>query len=622
MYSPEAEHPLSADAAVAALHDYSTLRFYRGDVIGISFDAASGRNRLCRFAQANAVSLLPDSFSVRSRVHEYGGGAWCLVNDHACFINDSDQQVWLSPLDMSAQPEPLTRSKGNRFADLQYDAIRNRLIAVFEAHDSGEEAINSLVSIDLETGDVEVLVKGADFYSSPVIRPDGNQLAWIEWDHPSQPWRCTRLMLAQLDQQGRLIQPRQLSDKGDVAWAQPRFSPQGVLHVVGDRRGWWQIEMVTEQGIRPLAGVSPEHTEFTTAPWQFGLSTYAWDAEGHLLALGQSEGYSRLWRHEGDDWQPVELSLMPARLHALIADGKRLACVAEFSDRLSGILAIDSELTPDDPDQCELLRGGEMPHYTPSLPLSLSVPVAEFEVPFFLYRPVGAPSGQPLPLIIWTHGGPTAATAPVFKPAVQFWTQRGFMIADVNYRGSTGYGRDYRLQLAGKWGTSDVEDVEAVASDLIAQGLADSEAVFIRGNSAGGYTTLSALCRSELFRGGASLYGVSDPARLNELTHKFESRYLHWLIGNPETEPERYTACSPLEQAHHIGVPVIFFQGEQDRVVLPQQTEVMAERLRANGVRVETHYFADEAHGFRQPENQALVLERELAFYRSIIESR
>jgi dipeptidyl aminopeptidase/acylaminoacyl peptidase len=207
----------------------------------------------------------------------------------------------------------------------------------------------------------------------------------------------------------------------------------------------------------------------------------------------------------------------------------------------------------------------------------------------------------------------------VLKPAIQYWTQRGFMIADVNYRGSTGYGRDYRLQLAGQWGITDVEDVDAIACRLIEQGRAQPDAIFIRGNSAGGYTTLSTLCRSTRFSGGASLYGVSDPARLNRLTHKFESRYLHWLIGNPTSEPERYTSRSPLMQAHRVSAPVIFFQGEQDKVVLPEQTRRMAQSLSENGIRVETHYFPDEAHGFRQPENQAQVLERELAFYRSIM---
>lgn len=617
-----ADSLLSAKDAVAAIHDYAALGIHAEAVYGVSFDAASGKNRLCRFVDGQAHSLLPEAFSVRSRVHEYGGGAWCLAGEYICFVNAEDQQLWLVALNADSAPRQLTQQQHSRFADLQYDPVRQQLIAIRETHTPDEqEPSNQLVVVELATGLTRVLAEGADFYSSPVLSADGRQLAWIEWSHPQQPWRCTRLMLAQLGVQGEVQQRSRLSDKDDAAWAQPRFSPDGRLHAVVDRNNWWRIEVCDEGGFRPLSGRYPEATEFTTAPWQFGLSTYGWSESGELLALGQQDGYTRIWCHDGDDWSALELSVMPARLHALACAGNRFACVAEFGDRLPAILRVDVELTPDDPDQCDILYGGERPSFTPSLPLNRSTEVNGTKVPCFVYRPSGVPVDQPLPLVIWTHGGPTATTAPVLRPAIQYWTQRGFMIADVNYRGSTGYGRDYRMQLEARWGLADVEDVEAVARDLIEQGMADPDAVFIRGNSAGGFTTLSALCRSNLFSGGASLYGVSDPARLNQLTHKFESRYLHWLIGDPETDPERYSERSPLNDADSIRVPVIFFQGEQDRVVLPEQTRRMAERLQTNGIRVETHYFAQEAHGFRQPENQAAVMEQELAFYRSIITS-
>ncbi|MBV0932086.1 S9 family peptidase [Marinobacterium weihaiense] len=640
VYSPAAE-PLSAEAAVAAIHDYSGLRFHQGQLLGVSFDAASGRNRLCRFVEGTAVSLLPERFSVRSRVHEYGGGAWCLAGDRACFVNDKDQQIWQLDVTLggmnaqglraggwACEPLRLTRAEQTRFADLQFDADRARLIAISETHPAAGEAINRLVSIALSgasQGQAITLAEGADFYSSPALSPDGRQLAWIEWDHPHQPWLDTRLMLAQLDEQGRVQQVRRLhiiaGADGAIAWAQPRFAPDGRLHAVADADNWWRLHVLAGTDMQPLPGEPPAATEFTTAPWQFGLSTYGWTPRGELIAIGQCEGYSRLWRHHGTTWLPFELGVMPSRLHALVCADEQLACVAEFGDRLPGLLHVDTGLAADDLHQCRLLHGGTRPDFAVSLPLSQSanLPDSEGRVPYFLYRPQGAPADQRLPLVIWTHGGPTASTAPVFRPAIQFWTQRGFMIADVNYRGSTGYGRDYRLALAGRWGITDVDDVQAVARSLIDQGLADPRAVFIRGNSAGGFTTLNALCHSELFSGGASLYGVSDPARLNALTHKFESRYLYWLIGDPECDAARYRQRAPLQQAHRIRVPVIFFQGEQDRVVLPEQTRAMAAALSAKGVPVETHYFAEEAHGFRQPANQAAVLKRELAFYRHII---
>lgn len=617
-----AEKLLSAEEAIESIQEYAGLRFYRGDLYGVSFDAGSGRNRLCRFEAGEAISLLPDSFSVRSRVHEYGGGAWCPAAGRLCFVNDSDQQIWCHSLDSGRSPQPLTAMPDTRFADLQYDHRRQRLLAISEQHrEEGREPVNRLTAIDLNSGQVQILAEGADFYSSPALNPAGDRLAWVEWDHPCQPWLSTRLMLAELDPEGKLTRVQEVSDRRDAAWLQPRFSPGGQLHAVVDRNNWWRIEQLTPSGFQPLeseAGPVPERTEFATAPWQLGLSTYGWTPSGELLALGQCDGYTRLWRFaEGAGWKPLALSLMPTSLHALCCDASRVACVAGFADRLPAIIRIDTALDADDPDQCVLLAGGQRPDYSPSLPLCMRAGA----VPFFLYRPASVPEDQPLPLVIWTHGGPTASTAPVFRPAIQYWTQRGFMIADVNYRGSTGYGRDYRLQLAGQWGVTDVADVEAVADALVAEGLARADAIFIRGNSAGGYTALSALCHSRRFSGGASLYGVSDPARLSRLTHKFESRYLHWLIGDPEIETERYRSRSPLLQAGQIQVPVIFFQGEQDRIVLPEQTRQMARRLQERGIRVETHYFADEAHGFRQPANQARVLERELAFYQRILSS-
>lgn len=610
-----ADKPISAQDAVAALQDYAVLRLHHGALYGISFDVASGRNRLCRFDAHQADSLLPDPFSVRSRVHEYGGGAWCLVEESACFVNDSDQQIWRCDLH-NATPTQLTHARATRFADLHYDAHRNRLIAVGEVHDDGwAEPQNRLLSVALN-GQVSILAQGADFYSSPALSPDSKQVAWIEWDHPQQPWRDTRLLVANISASGQLEAIQQLSDC-DAAWAQPRFSPDGRLHAVVDRDNWWRIESYGSNGWEPLPGIPPDATEFTTAPWQFGLATYGWDGQGRLFALGQCDGYTRLYQHDGEMWRALATDLPVTRMHSLAFEASKLACVAEFSDRMPAVISLDLTRLNQTALEWNIVYGGEAPKYPVSEPEPCRVSLGEgVEIPYFLYRPRELREGQSAPLVIYTHGGPSAATAPTFKPSIQYWTQRGFMIADVNYRGSTGFGRAYRLKLAENWGVSDVDDVEAVAQQLIGQHLADHDAVFIRGNSAGGYTTLCALAGSKLFRAGASLYGVSDPARLNQITHKFESRYLHWLIGDPETQASRYRSRSTLYNADRITAPVIFFQGERDRVVLPEQTRQMAESLRSNGIPVETHYFSDEAHGFRKAQHQACVLEQELAFYR------
>ena len=614
MSSPaQVERPITATEAVKSIEEYAALRTHCGRVYGIRYDAVTGRNRLCRFEQGRAGSMLPDAFSVRSRVHEYGGGGWCLSDSDLFFVNDSDQQIWCLPL-QGGEPRRLTDLPDSRFADLTFDTTRHRLIAICETHLSDAvEPVNRLVGIGLD-GKVDMLAEGADFYSSPALSPDGVELAWIEWDHPHQPWICTRLCLARLTARGLIRNRRTISDTDD-AWAQPRFSPDGQLHAVVDRNDWWRIERYNGERFEPLPGETPLETEFTTAPWQFGIATYGWREPGQILAVGQHRGYSALFRHDGKGWQQLSLDTPATRLHSLVAADGTLCCVAEYSDRLPAVLSLQGDASSTSME-CEMLYGGAIPDYPVTEPEPHSVQLGEgCCVPYFLYRPAGA-GGARLPLVIYSHGGPTSATTPTFKPGIQFWTQRGFMIADVNYRGSTGYGRDYRMKLAGQWGVIDVEDVEAVVRDLIARQLVDPDAIFIRGNSAGGYTTLSALAHSRLFAAGASLYGVSDPARLNEITHKFESRYLHWLIGDPNREPQWYRERSPLLNACRIKSPVIFFQGERDRVVLPEQTRRMVGSLRSNAVPVETHYFDDEAHGFKKAENQARVLERELAFYR------
>ncbi|WP_432695090.1 prolyl oligopeptidase family serine peptidase [Marinobacterium sp. YM272] len=615
MYLPgQVDQPISAAQAVASFHQYSSLRLFRGRVYGVRYDADKGINQLCRFESRHAVSLLPERFSVRSRVHSYGGGAWCRGRDQAYFVNDADQHIWVASLSGSVSPRQLTAYNSTRMADLQYDAQRHRLILVCETRsDTEDEPANYLGSVS-EAGRLTVLAEGADFYSSPTLSPQGDQLAWIEWDHPFQPWDCTRLMLARVDASGRLENIRQVSDI-PAAWAQPRFSPQGVLHAVVDRGNWWVIEQLSDQGFIPVAGEVPLNTEFTTAPWQFGLSTYGWGDDGELLAIGQSNGYSTLFMHDGKEWQKLHLDQPAARLHSLALGDGHCCCIGEFTNRMPAILhlCVDGKSAT---TTSATLTGGDTPDYSVALPESCQATLSDGgTVPYFLYRPAQE-SGGPLPLIIYTHGGPTAMTSPSFRPAIQYWTQRGFIIADVNYRGSTGFGRDYRMGLAGRWGISDVEDVEAVANALVNEGLVDPRALFIRGNSAGGYTTLSALAHSDLFTAGASLYGVSDPRRLNALTHKFESRYLHWLIGDPALESSRYSERSPLDNVDKIQAPVIFFQGDEDPVVLPEQTRSMAESLRQRAIRVEEYHFAGEGHGFRNASNQVEVLERELCFYR------
>ncbi|MBV2133746.1 prolyl oligopeptidase family serine peptidase [Pseudomonas sp. MAP12] len=357
------------------------------------------------------------------------------------------------------------------------------------------------------------------------------------------------------------------------------------------------------------------------APWQLGTVSYLPLAGDGLLLSRLQDGWGLLVERDGGG---RERRLAPAfsRFRQLAADAAFFYCIAGAPDRLPAVLAIAR-----DSGAVRILAGGEQPLAAAELscpaPLGFASGAGERAHAFF-YPPrnaaCGVPAGEKPPLVLFLHGGPTSACYPVFDPRIQFWTQRGFAVADLNYRGSSGFGRAFRLRLAGEWGRIEVEDAVALVGHLGAQGLIDPARAFIRGASAGGYTALCALAFHDVFRGGASLYGVSDPLALRRATHKFEGDYLDWLIGDPERDGERYAARTPLLHAGRIAAPLIFFQGGLDAVVVPQQTEAMVAALRARGVAVAYRHYAEERHGFRQAANLADALEREWQFYRRLLD--
>lgn len=588
--SPRAE-PFSAAQAVAAGTDFAELQLGAHGVFWNEYRPEDAACRIWHWRDGVANRLTPDGFSVRSRVYEYGGGAFCLTPDGVVFVNEADQQMYRQALD--GEPVALT-STDCRYGDLQFAA--GRVLAVEEQQDR-----HRLVAIDLATGTRQVLAEGADFYASPTLSPDGRRLAWIEWSRPHQPWTSTRLMIAE----GDFSAPRCIAgEQIEESIQQPRFDADGRLYCLTDRGGYWQPWGETSDGLHALPSAEADHAP---APWQLGGCTWL-PVGDQFLASWSEDGFGRLALRNED------FSGDYSRFRHMAMDQQFIYCIAASPTSPSAVIAIDRVT-----HAVKILAGGvaPLPAERISRPQTLRYPSGSGEAHGFFY-PAMSGEAKP-PLVVFIHGGPTSACYPILDPRIQYWTQRGFAVADLNYRGSSGYGREYRQALHLRWGEVDVEDACAVVSYLADQGLIDGDRAFIRGGSAGGYTTLCALAFRQVFRAGASLYGVSDPVALARATHKFEGDYLDWLIGDPERDAERYAARTPLLHADNIRVPVIFFQGELDAVVVPQQTRDMVAALEHNGIPVEAHYYPDERHGFRRAANQAHALEREWTFYRRVM---
>ncbi|WP_025108595.1 S9 family peptidase [Pseudomonas sp. H1h] len=592
--SPRAE-PFSASQAVAAGMDFAELQLGANGLFWNEYRPEDAACRIWQWRDGVAKCLTPAGFSVRSRVYEYGGGAFGLTPNGVVFVNEADQQLYRQTLE--GAPQALTSGEC-RYGDLH--VADGQVLAVEELRDQ-----HRLVAIDLAEGTRCLLAEGADFYAAPIISADGSRLAWIEWSRPHQPWTSTRLMVAERMTDGTFSSPRCVAGAEiEESIQQPRFDGENRLYCLTDRGGFWQPWVETSDGLRPLPAAQADHAP---APWQMGGCTWL-PVEDLFLASWSEGGFGRLLLGNEDFTGDY------SRFRHLALDQQFIYCIAASPISPSAVIAIDRATR-----EVNVLAGGvaPLPAERISRPQTLRYPSGSGEAHSFFY-PAMNDETRP-PLVVFIHGGPTSACYPMLDPRIQYWTQRGFAVADLNYRGSSGYGREYRQALHLSWGDVDVEDACAVVAYLAEQGLIDGERAFIRGGSAGGYTTLCALAFQQVFRAGASLYGVSDPVALARATHKFEGDYLDWLIGDTEQDAERYAARTPLLHASKIGVPVIFFQGELDAVVVPQQTREMVTALERNGIAVEAHYYADERHGFRRAVNQAHALEQEWTFYRRVM---
>jgi dipeptidyl aminopeptidase/acylaminoacyl peptidase len=573
-----------------------------------------------RSPEGEVADLTPSSFNARTRVHEYGGGAFTVHDGVIYFSNFSDQRLYRQG--PGEAPQPITPEGEWRYADGVIDRRRTRMICVREDHTGGRhEPVNALASVDLAGRmQPELLVAGSDFYSSPRLSPDGTWLAWLAWNHPNMPWDGTELWVGEIGPDGSVGARQKIAGGPDESIAQPEWSPDGTLYFVSDRTGWWNLYRWSGSDAEPLL---PMEAEFAEPPWVFGTSSYAFLDDGHLLCAFTREG---TWQLAEIDlrtkaWTPVELPYTDfGEIHA--AGGRVVFFAASPSEPLS-LIGRDRATR-----QWEALRRSTQieeklrPYF--SCPEPVEFPTENGLTAHGLFYPPHNPDWQPPdtenpPLLVKCHGGPTSAASSTLSLSIQYWTSRGIAVLDVNYGGSTGYGRSYRKRLEGQWGVVDVDDCVNGARFLAEQGRVDGRRMAISGGSAGGYTVLCALTFRRVFSAGASYYGVSDLEALARDTHKFEARYLDRLIGPYPEARDLYCQRSPIHFTEKLAVPVIFLQGAEDRIVPPNQAEAMVDALRAKQVPVAYYLFEGEQHGFRRAENIKRALDAELAFYATLL---
>ncbi|XYJ12822.1 S9 family peptidase [Telluria sp. B2] len=606
--------PISAAVVAAGATPLSQLALDGDDVLWLAGRASeAGRTTLLRQRASSQAELTPAPFNVRSRVHEYGGGAYAVDGGTVWFSHHTDNRLYRA--EEGREPVMMTREEAVRYADFVPDRARNRLIAVREDHLAGEAyPVNTICAVGFD-GTETILVDGNDFYAAPRLSPDGRHLAWLCWDHPRMPWQGTELWVADVAPDGSLVDGRLIAGGMDESICQPEWSPDGLLHFVSDRSGWWNLYRF-EHGV--VHALCPREAEFGGPHWVFGGSMYGFRSADEIVCTYIEEGVSRLARlsTHGCTLTPIdtpyqeirELRVTPQHV-AVLAGSPTIALELALIDAGTGareVLARSIEQLPDE---------GYL-----SVPRSIRYPSANGRTAYaFHYAPTNRDfvpnDGELPPLIVIGHGGPTGMATSTLKLATQFWTSRGFAVLDVNYGGSTGFGRHYRDLLRGQWGVIDVEDCVAGARHLAEQGLADPERLLIRGSSAGGLTTLSALAFHDVFKAGASYYGVSDLAGLDADSHKFESHYNEYLIAPKAQADAVYRQRSPIHHTASLTRPMIFFQGLDDKVVPPQQSESMVEALRARGVPVAYITLEGEGHGFRKADSVVRTLEAELVFY-------
>ena len=620
--------PITSDLIVGQSVGLSEIRLDGRDIYWLeSRPEEAGRSVVVHYAPENTKSedMVPQPFNARTRVHEYGGGAWVIAEGTLYFSNYEDQRIYRLD-DVAAEPVPITPKGAQRYADGVIDCRRHSWIGVREDHTaSGHEPTNAIVRIDLGASQPDsgsALASGHDFFSSPRLSPDGRWLAYLAWDHPRMPWVGTTLYVLQLNPAGVPIGDSIAIAGGETeSIFQPEWAPDGTTVCLGsDRTGWWNLYRCALD-THSIQAVAPMEAEFGQPQWVFGMFTYGFAGAGRVVCSYGSKGLDRLGSIELGSGRFTVFDLPYTDFSSVRAVGDRVVFRAGSAAIPPSFVLLDLGT-----GKTEILKKSTKIADDPSLARyftqveSVEFPTEGNKTAFGLYYPAfnpdyRAPDDTKPPLLVKCHGGPTAAASSTLDLRTQYWTSRGVSVLDVNYGGSTGFGREYRERLDANWGIVDVNDCVNGARFLAKEGLVDGARSVITGGSAGGYTTLAALTFRDYFRGGASHYGVCDLAVLARETHKFESRYLESLVGPYPDREDVYRERSPLTYADRLSVPVIFFQGEDDMVVPPNQAEIMVRSLRNKGTPVGYLLFSGEQHGFRKGENIKRSLDAELYFY-------
>ena len=604
--------PITAPLVASGSVNFSELRDSDFGLLWIEHRPfEDGRSVLVIETDGVQRDLTPQPYSVRSRVHEYGGGAYCVADDEVFFINAIDQNVYRCSLRVESKgiSQLTAGDELERYADLTWDGRRNILIGVGETHTAGSEPVNQLVRIDCQAGEVDVLHSGHDFYSSPRLSQDAERIAFLVWDHPNMPWDGNQLFVATLDGIGRVVAETLVAGGVAESIFQPEWLTSERLVFVSDANNYWNFFSYDASGIYCI---NKDAAEYGAAQWAFGMRTYIPISDRILAANRIDNGVAELVLVDVDSGMVSPLEDRFSSYACLNRSAEGIAFIAGKTDDFSAIVRMDLSIG----ETTEVSKAGTLEiesDYFSSPEQIVYDNTDGMETFANFYSPrnpsaVGLVSQRP-PLLVISHGGPTGHAGRDLNLRIQYYTSRGWAVVDVDYGGSTGYGREYRQRLDGRWGIVDVTDCVSAVTHLISQNRVDPDRVAIRGGSAGGYTTLRALVSSPIFKVGASHYGIGDLNALARDTHKFESQYLNGLIGDELDER------SPLHQIKQFSCPIAFFQGTEDRVVPPNQAETMVRALRDKGIAVMYMKFEGEGHGFRKGANIEKVIEAEYAFF-------
>lgn len=620
--------PITPNSLVEGVRGIGSLQYDNGFVYWLeSRPEEAGRQTIMRWHQESGVEeILPTPFNARSRVHEYGGTSYLVHGNVIWFSQFDDQRLYrMTPGDV---PEPITVKSANksaiRFAACTPDVSRGRLICVREDHRAGGEPRNELVAVAMDGRDQEgeILFAQSDFVSAPRLSSDGSSIAFVSWMHPNMPWDNTTLWSANFKRDGSLSDLAKHNANTQESVIDPQWADSGDLYALTDRSNWWSLNRVSTDTFEAIAHDEDE-VEIGGPMWTLGASYYAFSPPNRAVAVMNRGGVEHLsiLDLEGKGSSAIPIQDVTGIGSMVLADD-RIVAVLRYANKPAELVSLKTDGT--DISVIRTTSNSANPAWSSPYQL-VTFPTGDGNaVAHGIYLPpqhpdASAPPDQAPPLIVTVHGGPTGVSSPGYSLAQQFWTSRGFAILDLNYRGSTGFGREYRRALYGNWGVADVEDAVAGAKWLSDQKLADPARLIIRGGSAGGFTVLAAHAFHNTFSAGASHYGISDLTILAEETHKFESRYLDQVIGPYPELDHVYQQRSPINHLDNFKAPLIMLQGLDDKVVPPNQSEMIFEALKARGVPTAYVSFEGEGHGFRKAENIVYAIQAELYFYSRVL---